>query len=72
MAIVTAATELGYEGKIVCGLDAAPSFNTTYGGDCSNIYYINNINTDDPTTAEMAAAVEDKVSAVNKYWAMTL
>lgn len=68
VAIMTAATELGYEGKIVCGLDAAPSFNTTYGGDCSNIYYINNINTDDPTTAEMAAAVEDKVSAVNKYF----
>lgn len=68
VAIVTAATELGYEGKIVCGLDAAPSFNTTYGGDCSNVYYINNINTDDPTTAEMAAAVEDSVSAVNKYF----
>lgn len=68
VAIVTAATELGYEGKIVCGLDAAPSFNTTYGGDCSNVYYINNINTDDPATAEMAAAVEDKVSAVNKYF----
>ena len=50
VAIVTAATELGYEGKIGCGLDAAPSFNTTY------------------TTAEMAAAVEDKVSAVNKYF----
>lgn len=68
VAIVTAATELGYEGKIVCGLDAAPSFNTTYGGDCSNVYYINNINTDDATTAEMAAAVEDSVSAVNKYF----
>lgn len=68
VAIVTAATELGYEGKIVCGLDAAPSFNTNYGGDCSNVYYINNINTDDPATAEMAAAVEDKVSAVNKYF----
>lgn len=68
VAIATAAKELGYQGKIVCGLDAAPSFNTTYGGDCSNIYYINNINTDDPTTAEMAASVEDKVSAVNKYF----
>ena len=68
VAIVTAATELGYQGKFVCGLDAAPSFNTTYGGDCSNIYYINNINTDDEKTAEMAAAVEDSVSAVNKYF----
>lgn len=68
VAIVTAANELGYEGKIINGLDAAPSFNTIYGGDCSNIYYINNINTDDPVTAEMAAAVEDSVSAVNKYF----
>lgn len=68
VAIKTAADELGYEGKLVCGLDAAPAFNTTYGGDCSNVYYINNINTDDPTTIEMAAAVEDEVSAVNKYF----
>lgn len=65
---MTAANELGYEGKVINGLDAAPSFNTIYGGDCSNIYYINNINTDDPVTAEMAAAVEDSVSAVNKYF----
>ena len=32
------------------------------------MYYINNINTEDATTAEMAAALEDKVSAVNKYF----
>ena len=68
VAIVTAASELGYEGKIIAGLDAAPAFNTTYGGDCSNVYYINNINTEDGATAEKAAAVEDKISAVNKYF----
>ncbi len=68
VAIKTAADELGYEGKLVCGLDAAPAFNTTYGGDCSNVYYINNINTDDPTTIEMSEAVADDVSAVNKYF----
>lgn len=68
VAIKTAADELGYEGKLVCGLDAAPAFNTTYGGDCSNVYYINNINTDDPTTIEMSDEVEDDVSAVNKYF----
>lgn len=68
VAIVTAATELGYEGKIITGLDGAPAFNTTYGGDCSNVYYINNINTEDETTAAMAATVADKVSAVNKYF----
>ncbi len=68
VAIKTAADELGYEGKLVCGLDAAPAFNTTFGGDCSNVYYINNINTDDPTTIEMSNAVADDVSAVNKYF----
>lgn len=68
VAIKTAADELGYEGKLVCGLDAAPAFNTTFGGDCSNVYYINNINTEDPTTIEMSEAVADDVSAVNKYF----
>lgn len=68
VAIVTAATELGYEGKIVAGLDAAPAFNTTYGGDCSNVYYINNINTEDPDIAARIAEIEDSVSAPNKYF----
>lgn len=67
VAIVQAATELGYPGKIICGLDAAPAFNTTYGGDCSNVYYINNMNTEDP---EIAAEIEKltDVSAPNKYF----
>lgn len=68
VAICTAAVELGYKGKIINGLDAAPSFNTTYGGDCSNIYFINNINTEDPTTAAMIEKIADKVSAPNKYF----
>lgn len=68
VAIVTAANELGYEGKIINGLDAAPNFNTIYGGDCSNVYYINNINTEDPETASRIAEIEDTVSAPNKYF----
>lgn len=68
VAIVTAATELGYEGKIIAGLDAAPAFNTTYGGDCSNVYYINNINTEDPEIAAKIAEIEDTVIAPNKYF----
>lgn len=68
VAIVTAATELSYEGKIIAGLDAAPAFNTTYGGDCSNVYYINNINTEDPEIAAKIAEIEDTVSAPNKYF----
>lgn len=68
VAIATAVKELGYEGKLVCGLDAAPSFNTTYGGDCSNVYYINNIDMYEPETAKMIEKVGEKVSAVNKYF----
>ena len=68
VAIETAATELGYKGKIITGLDGAPGFNTTYGGDCSNIYYINNINTEDETIAAKIAEIQNDVSAPNKYF----
>lgn len=68
VAIYTAAVELGYSGKIVAGLDAAPAFNTTYGGDCSNVYYINNINTEDEAIAAEIAKIENSVSAPNKYF----
>ena len=68
VAIVTAAAELGYKGKISAGLDAAPSFNTTYGGDCSNVYYINNINITDESTKAMMDKVDSNVAAVNKYF----
>lgn len=68
VAIQTAATELGYKGKIIAGLDAAPAFNTTYGGDCSNVYYINNINTEDPDIAAQIEKISDSVAAPNKYF----
>lgn len=68
VAIVTAASELGFSGKIITGLDGAPAFNTTYGGDCSNVYYINNINTEDESTKAMIDALGGKVSAPNKYF----
>lgn len=68
VAIETAATELDYKGKIITGLDGAPGFNTTYGGDCSNIYYINNINTEDETIAAKIAEIQNDVSAPNKYF----
>ena len=58
----------GYKGKIITGLDGAPGFNTTYGGDCSNIYYINNINTEDETIAAKIAEIQNDVSAPNKYF----
>lgn len=54
--------------NIFTGLDGAPGFNTTYGGDCSNIYYINNINTEDETIAAKIAEIQNDVSAPNKYF----
>lgn len=68
VAIVGAAAELGYEGKIIAGLDAAPAFNTTYGGDCSNVYYINNMNTEDPAIAAEIEKIAADVAAPNKYF----
>lgn len=68
VAIETAAVELGYKGKIITGLDGAPAFNITYGGDCSNIYYINNINTEDEAIAAKIEEIKNDVSAPNKYF----
>ena len=68
VAIVGAAAELGYEGKIIAGLDAAPAFNTTYGGDCSNVYYINNMNTEDPEVIKMIEELCADVAAPNKFF----
>ena len=68
VAIVTAAAELGYEGKIISGLDGAPAFNTTYGGDCSDVYYINNMNTEDPEIVKMIEELCADVAAPNKFF----
>ena len=68
VAICTAAAELGYKGKIINGLDAAPNFNTTYGADCSNVYYINNMNTEDPEVAKMIEELCADVAAPNKFF----
>lgn len=65
--IVTAARALGYKGAIIAGLDAAPSFNKTYGNDCTNIYYINNIDIFDSKTKGIIDRVSSTVSATNKY-----
>ena len=68
VAIVTAAAELGYKGKIISGLDGAPAFNTTYGGDCSDVYYINNMNTEDPEIVKMIEELCADVAAPNKFF----
>ena len=66
--VETAIKELGYEGKLINGLDAAPNFNDLIEGvdDISNVYYINNIDIYDTKVAEMASKVS--VGAINKYF----
>ncbi len=66
--VETAIKELGYEGKLINGLDAAPNFNDLIEGvdDISNVYYINNIDIYDTKVADMASKVS--VGAINKYF----
>lgn len=68
--IAQQARALGFEGAMVCGLDACPPFNTLFGEDCDNIYFINNI---DDTEAELAAMISDVkaatgIDATNKFF----
>ena len=68
--ITTAARAIGYEGALVCGLDACPPFNTMLGGNCDGIYYINNIDDTQTILQEMIKAVKDKtgIDATNKFF----
>lgn len=61
---------LGYEGSLICGLDACPPFNTLFGESCDGIYYINNIDGTEPNIEAMIAAVKEKigVDATNKFF----
>lgn len=58
--IVTAARALGYEGAIICGLDACPPFNTMLGGSSDGVYCINNVDDTEPELQKMIAAVKEK------------
>ena len=60
--------QLGYTGAIITGLDGAPAFNTQVDADCSNVYYINNIDVYEEATAAMIAERCTEVGAPNKYF----
>lgn len=66
--IKKACDELGYKGAIITGLDGAPAFNTQVGADCSNVYYINNIDVYEAATAKAIAERCTDVGAPNKYF----
>ena len=60
--------QLGYTGAIITGLDGAPAFNTQVGADCSNVYYINNIDVYEEATEKMIEERCAEVGAPNKYF----
>ncbi len=66
--IKKACDELGFKGAIITGLDGAPAFNTQVGADCSNVYYINNIDVYEEGTAAAIAERCTDVGAPNKYF----
>ena len=66
--IKKACDELGYKGAIITGLDGAPAFNTQVGADCSNVYFINNIDIYETETAKAISERCQEVGAPNKYF----
>ena len=66
--IKKACDELGFKGAIITGLDGAPAFNSQVGADCSNVYFINNIDIYEEETAKAIAERCSDVGAPNKYF----
>ena len=69
--IAQEANALGYKGKLVCGLDACPPFNTTVGlTDLANIMFINNVDDTEKAMADLIVEVKEKVGidATNKFF----
>lgn len=68
--IAQQARALGFEGALICGLDACPPFNKLFGEDCDNIYFINNVDDTEPVLQDMIKKVKDKtgIDATNKFF----
>jgi branched-chain amino acid transport system substrate-binding protein len=68
--ITQQARALGYEGALICGLDACPPFNTLLGEDPVNTYFINNVDDTEPDLQAMIKDVKAKtgVDATNKFF----
>ena len=68
--IVQQVHALGYEGKLINGLDANPPFNTLLGEPADNIYFINNLDPAETKNAELIKAVKEKtgIDATNKFF----
>lgn len=70
LAITQQARAIGYQGRIINGLDAAPPFASLAGDAANGVIYINNITESDPKIAEIMAKykAESGVDATNKFF----
>lgn len=68
--IVQQARAIGFNGPIICGLDACPPFASLAGPEANGVIYINNISQSDPNTTELSKAYKAKYNAdaTNKFF----
>jgi len=72
--IVQQARAIGFEGRLICGLDACPPFPELCGPEANGVIYINNITESEPQIQGIIKAYKEKTGndATNKFFlAMT-
>lgn len=72
VAITQQARGLGYDGPLINGLDSAPPFNSLVGPEGDGVYFISNIQLDDPKIMEVvdafrAATGNNEPNQINKF-----
>ena len=68
--IAQQARALGFDGALICGLDACPPFNNLMGEPCDNIYFINNVDPAEEHLQKLVTDVKAKtgIDATNKFF----
>ena len=68
--IVQQARAIGFEGSLICGLDACPPFPKLCGPESNGIVYINNITESEPKIQDIVKAYKEKTGndATNKFF----
>ena len=68
--IAQSARDLGFEGALICGLDACPPFNALFGEPCDDIFFINNVDDTEASLQAMIKAVKEAtdIDATNKFF----
>lgn len=70
--ITQQARGLGYDGVMINGLDSAPPFNELCGPEADNVYFVSNIQLDDPDVVKVvdefrAATGNNEPNQINKF-----